>query len=199
MLVCITPSLARAQNRDGVSTSRDGGIVRIPLVDQQDVRFKRLSTVDGLSQTMVTSILQDDQGFIWFGTQYGLNRYDGYKFKVFKHDPGLPDSLSGVYVLALFKDRSGKIWIANDRVHGSIRPGHRNVHSLSCRFPRIRRSCRSGVTHMSQDRIGMLWVATRPMACADWIRHRVGLLAYRHDPDNPSSLRSNTDQVERRR
>ena len=136
MLFCITASVARAQNRDAVPTSRDSGLVRIPLIDQQDIRFKRLSTVDGLSQTMVTSILQDDQGFIWFGTQYGLNRYDGYKFKVFKHDPGLPDSLSGVYIHALFKDRSGKIWISNDQFRGPIRSDNRDVYSLSCRSPR---------------------------------------------------------------
>jgi hypothetical protein len=34
--------------------------------------------------------VQDDQGFMWFGSQYGLNRYDGYSFKVFKHEPGNP-------------------------------------------------------------------------------------------------------------
>jgi hypothetical protein len=107
MLLCFTPSGgADAQDRNAVPTSRDSGIVRLPIIDQQDIRFKRLSTIDGLSQTKVSSILQDDQGFIWFGTQYGLNRYDGYKFKLFKHEPGRPDSLSGVYVHALFKDRS---------------------------------------------------------------------------------------------
>ncbi len=61
---------------------------------------------DGLSQTKVSQIVQDDQGFIWFGSQYGLNRYDGYKFKVFKHEPGRTNSLSGVLISSLFKDGS---------------------------------------------------------------------------------------------
>jgi ligand-binding sensor domain-containing protein len=49
--------------------------------------------------------------FVWFGSEYGLNRYDGYKFKVFKHEPGSTNSLSGVYIYSLFKDRSGSPWI----------------------------------------------------------------------------------------
>jgi Two component regulator propeller len=62
--------------------------ITLPVVDGKGIRFTRLSTEDGLSQTRVTQIVQDDQGFMWFGSQYGLNRYDGYKFKVFKHEPG---------------------------------------------------------------------------------------------------------------
>src|SRR6266478_2375966 len=62
--------------------------IRLPVIEGKDIRFTRLSTENGLSQTRVSQIVQDDQGFMWFGTQYGLNRYDGYKFKIFKHEPG---------------------------------------------------------------------------------------------------------------
>lgn len=63
----------------------------------------------------MAQIVQDDKGFMWFGTQYGLNRYDGYKFKIFKHEPGSPSSLSGVYIYALFKDRKGRLWVGCDQ------------------------------------------------------------------------------------
>jgi len=66
---------------------------KIDLVDGSDLRFRRLSADSGLSQTRAAWVVQDKVGFIWFGTQYGLNRYDGYKSKVFKHEPGRPDSL----------------------------------------------------------------------------------------------------------
>lgn len=81
--------------------------IQLSLIDGTDIRFARVSTADGLSQTKVGQIVQDDQGFMWFGTQYGLNRYDGYNFKVFAHDPGNPNSFSGVYIRSLFKDRDG--------------------------------------------------------------------------------------------
>ena len=86
----------------------DPQVIRLPVVEGTDLRFTRLSLTEGLSQTRVTHIVQDDRGFMWFGTQYGLDRYDGYRYKVFRHIPGDPSSLCGVYVYALFKDRDGK-------------------------------------------------------------------------------------------
>ena len=60
-------------------------IVHLGVTDGDDLRFVRLSRSQGLSQQRVTHIVQDDRGFLWFGTQYGLNRYDGYRFRVFKN------------------------------------------------------------------------------------------------------------------
>jgi hypothetical protein len=71
-------------------------IVKERLAEGRDISFQRLPSTAGLSQTRVSEIAQDDDGFLWFGTQSGLNRYDGYKCKVFKHDPRQPGSLGGV-------------------------------------------------------------------------------------------------------
>src|SRR5258708_9523552 len=86
----------------------------LPVADGKGIRFTRLSTDEGLSQTRVIQIVQDNQGFMWFGSQYGLTRYDGYKFKVFKHEHGRANSLSGVFIYSLFKDRSGTLWVGCD-------------------------------------------------------------------------------------
>jgi ligand-binding sensor domain-containing protein len=96
--------------------------IKIPVVDGQDIRFRRLSGRAGLSQTRVAWAAQDNLGFIWFGTQYGLNRYDGYRSKVFKHDPGRSDSLSCVYIRNLFVDHSGTLWIGCDRFLDKFEP-----------------------------------------------------------------------------
>jgi len=79
------------------------------------IRFERLSIEDGLSQTVVTAIVQDTNGYVWFGTQDGLNRYDGYQFKVFRRTPGqAEDTLLSDGILSLLVDRTGKLWIGTD-------------------------------------------------------------------------------------
>src|ERR1700743_1017329 len=88
--------------------------VRIPIIEGRDIRFRKLHNPQNLSHIRVESIVQDTQGFMWFGTWNGLNRYDGYKFKVFKHEAGDPNSLSGIYVYALLKDHSGNLWVGTD-------------------------------------------------------------------------------------
>ena len=61
------------------------------------LRFRRLSTDQGLSDSTVEAVLQDHKGFIWIGTADGLNRYDGYTFKVFSNDPEDPETRSLVH------------------------------------------------------------------------------------------------------
>lgn len=73
-------------------------------------RFTQIGLDQGLSQSTVYAITQDAQGFMWFGTQEGLNRYDGYSIKVFKHTTD-PNSLSDNSTLCLLSDSRGDLWI----------------------------------------------------------------------------------------
>jgi signal transduction histidine kinase/ligand-binding sensor domain-containing protein len=134
-------------------------IVRVPIVNGRDIRFRRLSDPQNLSEVRVDSIVQDSQGFMWFGTWNGLNRYDGYKFKVFRHEPGNPKSLSGVYVYALFKDHSGNLWVGTDGFLDRFDP-----ETESFMHYKLDKSPTSGlpsiVTHISEDSSGMLWLST---------------------------------------
>ena len=104
-------------------------------------------------------IIQDDLGFIWFGTQYGLNRYDGYKFKLFLHDPQRDSSLGGSFVASLFKDRSGVIWVACVQSLDRFDPKTETFTHF-----RVDADNPEGiagtVVHISQDAAGMLWLAT---------------------------------------
>jgi two-component system, sensor histidine kinase ChiS len=84
------------------------------LADQsQAIHFQHIPPEAGLSQSVVQDLLQDDQGFMWLATQDGLNRYDGYVFKFFKHVPGELNSLSGDFISSLTKDQAGRIWIGS--------------------------------------------------------------------------------------
>lgn len=73
--------------------------------------FERISLDQGLSQTTIFSIAQDKKGFLWFGTQDGLNRFDGYSFKIFRPDRTDPNSLADHWINSLFVDKSGRLWV----------------------------------------------------------------------------------------
>lgn len=73
--------------------------------------FQHLTTIDGLSQSSITSILQDRTGYIWFGTSDGLNRFDGHAFKVFKHSPDDSATLSASGISALHESVTNEMWI----------------------------------------------------------------------------------------
>lgn len=81
----------------------------------QKLRFDRYTLNDGLSQSTIVSMLQDRQGFIWIGTEDGLNRFDGHQFKIFRKNP--TDSLhtlGGNFVWDLYEAPSGHLWIAHE-------------------------------------------------------------------------------------
>ena len=86
------------------------------LISQQvEIRFNQLSINDGLSQSTVYSILQDDDGFIWIGTQDGLNEFDGYNVKQYKHQIKNSNSLSDSYINHICKGDNGNLWIGTQR------------------------------------------------------------------------------------
>lgn len=137
----------------------DPHIVQLGVTDQHDLRFVRLSRSQGLSQQRVTHIVQDDRGFLWFGTQYGLNRYDGYRFRVFKNDPADPESLCDVHITALFKDRAGRLWVGCAYSVDRYDPVTEKFVHYRLEAPSSARTS-SAVRHISEDRDGYLWLST---------------------------------------
>ena len=76
---------------------------------------KLYSVNDGLSQSQINAIIQDSRGFLWVGTEDGLNRYDGYNFINYTHQPFDNNSLSDNHINAICEDNSGVFWIATNR------------------------------------------------------------------------------------
>ena len=166
----------------------DTTLVRMPVVDGDDIQFSRLSGDQGLSQTRVAQIVQDDSGFMWFGTQYGLNRYDGYDFKVYVHDPARKGSLSCAFVQSLFKDRSGTLWVGCDQFLDRF-----DQVTETFTHYRIGSEGSDGlpvtVFDISQDHSGVLWLATgKGLYGLDPTTGRI--THYGHNPLNPFSLSS---------
>src|SRR5215510_9492694 len=74
--------------------------------------FNRVNADNGLSHNKVNCILQDQRGFIWMGTDDGLNRYDGRRFVIFRHEPNNKAGISGDIITDIIEDKQGVIWIA---------------------------------------------------------------------------------------
>ena len=164
--------------------------VRVSVTDGDDIRFYRLSTNAGLSQTRVEQIVQDNRGFMWFGTQYGLDRYDGYKFKVYTPDSARPDSISSAYIYALFADRDGMIWIGCGQYLDRLDPTTESIKHYRLKLG-AEKSPAATVTQISQDRAGILWLSTANGLYG--LDPKTGRVTqhYSHDPANPLSLSSN--------
>jgi signal transduction histidine kinase/ligand-binding sensor domain-containing protein len=118
------------------------------------IRFERISIEEGLSFSVVQTIVQDRQGFLWIGSARGLNRYDGYQFTVYRMDPADPGSLSDDNVRALFEDSSGELWVGTDA-------GLDRVDRTTDTFVHYRDGLQgAAVTVVYEDRHGVLWVGS---------------------------------------
>jgi len=145
--------------------------------------------VNSLSQTRAAPTVQDRLGFLWFGTQYGLDRFDGYKFKVFRHEPGQPNSLGGVFVRSLFIDHSGNLWVGCDQSLDKFDP----VTETFTHFRIGRQGTNENdgpAIHISEDESGKLWLATfKGLFMLDPVNGQT--IRFTHDPNDPSSLSAN--------
>lgn len=123
-----------------------------------DIRFKNLSIHDGLSQSQINCITQDDKGFIWIGTQDGLNRYDGYEFIIYKNYTKKKNAISGNYIYDVLYE-NGHLWVATDRGLDRI-----NLLTNSVDFfkhnPKSHQSISSDQpVKLFRDKSGKIWVA----------------------------------------
>jgi PAS domain S-box-containing protein len=163
--------------------------VRVPTVDREDIPFTHVSLETATVRGIVERIVQDDRGFLWFGTNHGLLRYDGYQFRAFVHDPEDPNSISGTNVLALFKDRLGNLWVGSDQHVDSYDPVSGVFKHV---LPDAASTCGpSGIARdITQDREGMIWVAT-DNGLVRFDPSTSKLKCYQHRQDDGSSIASN--------
>lgn len=124
-------------------------------VEPEQLVFDRMTTSDGLSISAVDTIAQGPLGFLWVGTQDGLNRYDGYEFRVFRHEPGDPSSVPDNFIRALHLDAEGRLWVGTADGLARYVPATESFDPIE--LPPEHRY----VEDIHSDGIGRLWVATR--------------------------------------
>ena len=155
------------------------------------VQFERLTIEDGLSQNAGLAIFQDSRGYLWIGSQDGLNRYDGYTFKIYKHDPDDPASISHNSILSIVEDTDGSLWF------GTWGGGLNRFDPVTEAFTRYLpdpddpASLSEGtISSLKIDSAGTLWVATLN-GLDRFNRETNGFDHFRNDPADRNSLGSN--------
>lgn len=126
------------------------------------VSLQKITINDGLSQGFVSAIFQDHQGFLWMGTMDGLNRYDGYEFRKFKHDLEDSRSLSGNSISCITEDWAKRLWV------GTSQNGLNLFNRAKETWQRIELGSGlpdsnqfNAISHIKEDATGKLWVKTK--------------------------------------
>lgn len=152
------------------------------------VHFQRYSTEDGLSQSTVRCFAQDNNGFIWVGTQDGLNRFDGYAFQTYRHIPDDSSSLLSNDIYSLYKDREGRLWVGTNL---SLCIYDQNLD----RFEQLLthdyiQDGTAGLTVRAifEDHLGNMWIGCDGGGVFFFAKGSKQYIQYIHNPDNPSSL-----------
>ncbi len=146
---------------------------------------QRYSLEEGLSQQAVNSIVQDHEGFMWFGTEDGLNRFDGYEFRQLRHDRSDSHTLPNGWIASLVAAEDG-LWIATDGggvVFRDALTGNLESPAKLRKLPDLQR-----VRALARDRLGRIWIATREAGVAIYDARTAELKRIRHAPGNDASL-----------
>ena len=158
----------------------------------ESAEFERLSLAQGLSHSTTYAIIQDKLGFLWFGTQNGLNRYDGHRFQVFQHHHENPRSLSQNSINSLVQDENGWLWIGTwggglNHFDPSTETFFHYKHDPN----RANALSNNQVQCLFLDRSGILWIGTNKGGLNRYDSKVGRFTIYRQDPQNPYSLSHN--------
>jgi signal transduction histidine kinase/ligand-binding sensor domain-containing protein len=157
------------------------------------LQFTHLTSDDGLSSSITTSIIQDYEGLVWIGTYDGLNRYDGFNFVVYKNNPADSASLADNLIETMIEDHNKNLLIGTH--NGLCLYDRKKDRFLNYMFDKSSplKGINCIVAKITEDHIGNLWLATSAgLIYFDRIKNQI--IHYSHDPDNRESL--SDDNVE---
>ena len=165
-------------------------IVFLPAENYESIRFSYIGFEDGLSSSSISSIIQDDFGFMWFGTQNGLNKYDGYTFTIYQNEPYTENSLPHNLIQTMYKDTHNVLWIGT---YGGLAKFaiEKTKFTRFSHNPEDPESLSNDVVvSIVRDAEGVLWVGTLDGLNA--LDEETGKFTiYRNDPEVPGSLPDN--------
>ncbi|MBS0421345.1 MAG: diguanylate cyclase [Proteobacteria bacterium] len=150
------------------------------------MRFENFGLDAGLSELAVNAIAQDSSGFLWVGTEDGLDRYDGYRFVHFTHDSTSPQSVPENFIADLCFDASGNLWIATEGGGVAVRyAGHNAFRSLTTLVQPDEALKLENARVIRADRAGVVWIGTRDQGLAIFDRRTGSMYRYSHEAATP--------------
>ena len=157
------------------------------IADRMNPVFDRLNMREGLSHSAVVSVTQDRFGFIWVGTNEGLNRYDGDSFRHFFHNAGDPTSLSHDFVYTIVETIDQDLLIGTDRGLSRYDPTTESFERIYLSADgELGQAAENQVKTIFEDRDNQLWVGTGVGAAV--IENGKVLRRFHHDPSDPRSI-----------
>lgn len=158
---------------------------------KQEIKFEHISIDDGLSQSSVNCILKDRRGLMWLGTQDGLNRCDGYSFKIYRHQPDNLNSISNSYINCLYEDRNGVLWVGTrEGLDHFDREKEIFIHYKQDN-PSSFKLSDNEITAIGEDREGVLWIGTFAGGINKFDLKKNQFVSLQHDIYDSTTLNSN--------
>lgn len=154
--------------------------------------FTHLDLKNGLSHNSVYAIFQDSQGFMWFGTQDGLNRYDGYEMRTYRHIDADHASLSHNAVHVIYEDRQGQLWVGTGGGLNRLIREQDQFEVFTHQADQDDSLSEDNVWSIYEDRQGVLWVGTHRGGLNALDRETGRFHQYQHHKAFPGSLSSNS-------
>ena len=192
-LPVLTPSPSPSASTSDLEPESDFSDTFVPY--GKNIRFDQISLEEGLSQSVVNAILQDRKGFLWVGTDDGLNRYNGYSFTVFKPDADNPASLSDRSITAIAEDPNGNLWI------GTRQGGLNRYDPLTGNFTPFLHNNEADDTTVASNLVYSLWADQSGIWIGtdnglDYLEYESGKFThYRVSDDMPPADRSLSSNI----
>ena len=155
----------------------------------QSLNFNNLSVKNGLSNNKVVAIIQDKSGFIWLCTEDGLNRFDGYDFKIYRNNPEDSNSISDNNIWSLFEDEDGYIWAGTKSGELNLYD-FRNDSFKSWKVETLGAK-ENGITAIYKASDGMVWAGTYQSGLYRFNPSTNELKNWNYNPNDPNSLSNN--------